>query len=172
MTINLYDLTIPALSSGLVTAKSLLTKAQSHADDNKIDQRALLDARLFPDMFAFTRQIQTVCDLARRGTDRLAGNQPEAIADTEKDFAELLQRVAISSDHVTKVDKQAVQASATQEMTIPLGPGIEHQFTGQSYVTNFLLPNFFFHLTTAYNILRNNGIALSKRDYIAPFVVR
>lgn len=168
MSLSLYDVTVPTLVGALTTLKGILGKAAEHAEANKIEPSALLHARLFPDMFSFTRQIQVATDLARRGVARLAGDEPESTEDKETTFAELIARVDATIEVVKAADKAPINGGENREFTLDLGQTV--QFTGRSYVLTFLFPNVLFHATTAYNILRHNGVQLGKRDFIAPFI--
>ena len=142
----------------------------AHAEAKGIEPRALLDARLFPDMLPFIRQIQIAADAARRGTDRLQGKEPASVPDNETTFAELKARLASSIESIQACDRAAVEASEDKKLILPLGPNRSHEFTGRSFLLGFSLPNFLFHVTTAYDILRHNGIELGKLDYLKPFV--
>ncbi|WP_428267559.1 DUF1993 domain-containing protein [Haliangium sp.] len=169
MILSLYDITVPTLVGGLNSLQGVLDKAVAHVEAKKLDPRALLDARLYPDMFAFQRQVQVVADLARRGVDRLAGVEPASVPDEETTFTELSARLASTLDHVKGADRAAIDASVDREFTVNVGQTMT--FTGRSYLLGFLLPNFLFHVTTAYDILRHNGVELGKRGFIAPFVM-
>jgi hypothetical protein len=142
-----------------------LKKAEAHADTKKIDHRALLDARLFPDMYPLTRQVQIVTDLAKGAGARLAGVAVPSFEDTEKTFDELQARIAKTVDFLGTLKKEQFAEAATREVTLKLG-GQERKLTGVDYLNGFALPNFYFHMTAAYAILRHNGVELSKGDYM------
>ena len=170
MSLSLHDIAVPTLKSGLTGLKSFIDKAAAHAKENKIDEKAFLDARLYPDMFAFVRQVYVASDNARRGMERLLGNEPISAPDTETSFAELSERVGSVVEFLAGLDKAAIDSAEDRAFTVELGRQ-PMQFTGRSYVMTFLIPNILFHITTAYNILRHNGVSLGKRDYLTPFMM-
>lgn len=169
MSLSLHEIIVPTLIGGLSGLKTILDKAVAHADARKIDERALLDARLYPDMFAFTRQIQVAADVARRGVDRLGGKEPSSVEDKETTFAELIARVESTIAYLKAAESGPIDQSEAREFSVELGQKVD--FTGRTYVMTFLIPNFLFHVSTAYNILRHNGVELGKRDFIAPFMM-
>ncbi|GAB4568499.1 MAG: DUF1993 family protein [Haliangiales bacterium] len=168
MSLSLYDITVPPLVSSLGSLKVVVDKGAAHVEAKELDPRALLDARLYPDMFPFLRQIQVVSDVSRRGLDRLAGKEPSSTPDDETSFAELGARITATIEHIKGADRAAIDAAEDREIKIDLGQPMT--FTGRRYVQTFMMPNIMFHLTTAYNILRHNGVELGKRDYLTPFV--
>jgi len=169
MSLSLYEVTVPSLLGALTSLKATLEKGAAHADANKLDANALLYARLYPDMLTFTRQIQVACDSARRGSDRLVGREPSSVEDNEKTFAELIARVDATMDHIKALERTAVDESQDRSFNVPIG-SMSLDFTGRSYVLGYMVPNVLFHVTTAYDILRHNGVVLGKRDYLGPFV--
>ena len=170
MSLSLHEIVVPTLVGGLRGIASFLDKAVAYADAKKIEPRALLDARLYPDMFAFTRQIQIATDSARRGIDRLVGVEPSSVEDNEATFAELKARIEATIEHLERADRTAIDESENREFSVQLDRKID--FTGRTFAMNFLVPNFLFHITTAYNILRHNGVELGKRDYIMPHMMK
>jgi hypothetical protein len=143
----------------------VLDKAEAHCEAKKIQPEALLSARLFPDMFTFTRQVQLACDFATRGTARLAGQEPKSLPDTETSFAQLKDRIAAARNALA-IHKEADFADAPgREIRFPAA-GRDMVLAGEDFLSTFALPQFFFHVTTAYNILRHNGVELSKLDYM------
>jgi uncharacterized protein len=150
----------------------LLDKAEAYAEGKKIDPMALLNARLFPDMFALTRQVQSACDQAKNGAARLAGIDPPRFEDSEKTIAELKARIAKTVAFVKTVDAKKIDASADQEITFPLGPTNKGHMKGSDYLHHFVMPNFYFHLTTAYDILRHSGVEIGKRDFFGAIPLR
>ena len=169
---SLSNASIPAFEIGLNALSALLDKAEAHAEAKKIDPAALLNARLFPDMFAFTRQVQTACDQAKNGGARLAGIDPPRYADDETSFAELKARIARTIALVKTLDTTKIDESADREITFPLGPINKGHMKGADYLNHFTLPNFYFHLTTAYDILRHCGVELGKRDFMGAIPIR
>ena len=144
---------------------ALLTKAEQQAKVKGYDPSVLLNARLAPDMFALTRQVQIATDHAKGAVARLAGHQPEAIEDTETTFAELQARIKKVIGIVEGYKPEQLDGSETREITIKI-PNMELKFSGLDYVNQWAMPNFYFHLTTAYAILRHNGVELGKKDFL------
>lgn len=169
MSLTLSDIAVPSLLGGLAGLNSFCQKAVAHAEREGITAETLLGARLCADMFSFTQQIQAATDTARRSIDRLAGKEPSSVTDDETSFAALIDRIEATSTHVKTADRAAVDASETRAFSVNLGQ-VTMEFTGRSYLMTFTLPNFLFHATTAYDILRAQGVALGKRDFLAPFI--
>jgi uncharacterized protein len=156
---------IPAFEIGLKALAAVLDKAEAYAEAKKIDPAVLLSTRLFPDMFALTRQVQSACDQAKNGGARLSGIEPHRFEDNEKTLAELKARIARTIAYVETLDAKKIDASADREITFPLGPSKGHM-KGADYLNHFVLPNFYFHLATAYDILRHCGVEIGKRDFL------
>ena len=154
-----FEITLNALSA-------VLDKAEAFAKTKKIDPTVLLRTRLAPDMFDLTRQVQIATDQARRGAARLAGVEPPSVPDTETTIGELKDRIAKTVAFVKGLDRKAVDASAEREITFPLGPEKKGAMKGDDYLNHFVLPNFYFHCTTAYDILRHCGVEIGKQDFI------
>src|SRR5215475_2347409 len=169
---SMSNASIPVFETGLNALSALLDKAEAHAEAKKIDPAALLNARRSPDMFAFTRQVQIVCDQAKNGGARLAGAEPPKFEDNEKTFAELKARIAKTAAYVKTLDAKKINESADREITFPLGPENKGHMKGADYLNHFVLPNFYFHATTAYDILRHCGVELGKRDFIGAIPLR
>lgn len=165
MTLSMYQASVPLLIKMLNSLKAIVQKAAAHAQAKKIDESALLNARLFPDMFVLTRQIQIACDAARGAGARLAGVEPPAYEETEQSFAELVSRIDRSIEYLRTLTPKQIDGSETREIVRPVR-GEPKKFTGESYLLQLALPNFFFHVTTAYAILRHNGIDIGKNDYL------
>jgi hypothetical protein len=144
---------------------AILDKAMAQAEAKKLDPAVLLKSRLAPDMLPFTFQVQTACDSAKGCAARLAGLVPPSFPDTETTFPELKARIAKTLDFVKSVKPEQIDGSEERKLSFKLG-GREYHFTGQSFLLTFALPNFFFHITTAYALLRHNGIELGKQDYL------
>ena len=165
MTISIYDLSIPVLTRGLSNLSSILDKAAAHAAAKKFDPAALAQARLFPDMFPLTRQVQITCDTAKGAAGRLAGIDIPKHEDTETTLDELKQRIAKTLDFVKSV--KAEQMKGAESKTIELKfPSRTISFTGLSYLMNFVLPNFFFHESMTYALLRSSGVEVGKMDFL------
>lgn len=165
MTISMYQASVPLFLRMLTNLKGILEKAAAHAKVKKIEEAVLLNARLYPDMLAFTRQIQIACDFARGTGARLAGQEPPVHEDKEQSFAELAGRVDRTIDYLRTLGQAQIDGSEGREIVRPIR-GEPKKFNGLNYLLQFALPNFFFHATTAYAILRHNGVELGKADYI------
>ena len=165
MTLSMYQASVPVFLQGLTSLSAILDKAAAQAAERKIDPSFLVNDRLAPDMLPFTRQVQIASDHAKGATARLAGVEVPKFEDVEKTFDELRQRLSRVSQFVRGFDAAQIDGSEEREITLPIG-GNTMTFSGQAYLLHFALPNFFFHQTTAYAILRHNGIAIGKRDFI------
>jgi len=165
MAISMYTASTPQLANILKSLSAILAKAEAHATARKIDPAALLGARLYPDMFALTRQVQIACDTAKGAVARLAGVDVPKHEDTETSFGELQQRIAKTIAFIESVPAERVEGSEDRKITLTMRSG-DLVFTGLQYLTTFVLPNFYFHATTAYDILRHNGVELGKRDFL------
>lgn len=161
----IYNATIPVYTQMLGAFSKILDKVEAHCEAKKIDQSVFATARLFPDMFDFKRQVQTACDFAKNPSARLAGVEPPAFPDTEMSLAELKVRVSKTVDYLKTLKPEQFKDAATREITITPG-GQKMTFPGEAYLNNFALPNFYFHLTAAYAILRTNGVDVGKWDFM------
>ncbi len=161
----MFDSSVTVFDNFLKGLAAILKKAEAHCEAKKIEPEALLKARLFPDMFHFTRQVQLVTDFAKGTGARLAGIAAPSFPDEEKTFAELQARIAKTRDFLATLKKEQFAGAAERPITIKLG-GQDMTFAGAAYLPGYAMPNFFFHLTTAYDILRHNGLELGKRDYM------
>jgi uncharacterized protein len=171
MPVSLSQASIPVFEIGLNALAAVLDKAAAHAAAKKIDPAALLTMRLFPDMFALTRQVQVACDQAKNGAARLAGVEPPKYEDNETTFDQLKERIAKTVAFLKSLDPKAIDAAADREITFPLGGGQGHM-QGDDYLNHFVLPNFYFHRTTAFGILRHCGVEIGKRDYLGEIPIR
>jgi hypothetical protein len=167
MPISLYEFTVPVWVRLLTQFERTLDKAEAHAAEKKIDPPALITARLFPDMWNFARQVNAVANHATRGAARLAGIEPPSFDGRDETFADLKARVVWARQFVEGIDRAAIEAGAERQVTYPAG-GTTRTTTGADYLLGFSLPNFYFHLTTAYDILRHNGVPLRKPDFTGP----
>ncbi|MGA7178934.1 MAG: DUF1993 domain-containing protein [Thiobacillaceae bacterium] len=165
MTISMYQASVPVFTRMLNNLVAILEKAVAHCEERKIDPAVLINYRLYPDMFGFARQIQIATDAAKNGPSYLAGLQPPKFEDTEQTFAELIDRVKKTIEFVNTFRPEQIDGTEEKEIRIPRGD-TTLTYSGQEYLLNRVLPNFFFHLTTAYDILRHNGVELGKRDYL------
>jgi len=171
-TMSMANASIPVFEVGLNTLSALLDKAETYAEAKGVDPTVLLNARLFPNMFALTRQVQSACDAAKNGGARLAGIDPPSYEDNEKTIAELKARIAKTVAFVKSLDTKNIDESADREITFPLGPSIKGHMRGVDYLNHFVLPNFYFHVTTAYDILRHCGVEIGKRDFLGAIPMR
>jgi len=160
-----YDLMNSIFSRMLPNLKAILSKAEADAEARKIDPQVYLQARLAPDMLPFTRQIQIATDQVKGGMGRLAGVQVPTWEDNEKTFEELRARVDKASAYLKTFKPAQFEGAETRPVELKF-PNATFNFTGKDYLLNFVLPNFYFHITTAYAILRHNGVQLGKRDFI------
>lgn len=165
MTLSMYQASAPRFSHMLNNLAGILRKAEEQAAARKIDPAVLLGSRLYPDMFPLMRQIQIACDNAKGPVARLAGLEPPSHEDTEQTFADLQARIAKTQEFIASVPADQIDGSEDREIQLKVGPK-ELRFTGTQYLFGFALPNFHFHVVTAYDILRHNGIELGKRDYL------
>jgi hypothetical protein len=165
----IYAASIPVFTQMLGGLQTVLRKAEALATEKKIDPNALLQARLFPDMFPLLRQVQVACDFAKSVSARLAGVEVPKMEDTEQTFADLQARIAAVLAFLGSLDAAQFADAAQREIITQAGTPKEKRFTGQSYLFNYGLPHFFFHTTTAYAILRHNGVEVGKKDYIGTY---
>ena len=165
MTISMYKASEPVFVKGLTNLKALLEKAAAHAQAKKIDETVFAGARLFPDMLPLTGQIQIATDFARGTTARLAGVEMPKWEDNEKTLAELIARVDKTLEYVKPFTAAQIDGTEGKEITRTLR-GQPRTFTGLNYLLQFALPNFYFHSTTAYALLRHNGVEIGKMDFL------
>jgi uncharacterized protein len=165
----IYTASIPVFTQMLGGLKTVLAKAEAHATAKNIDPNALLQARLYPDMFNLVRQVQVACDFAKSVSARLAGAEVPSMADNELTFAQLQTRIDAVLAFISSLPVAQFDAAATREIVTQAGTPKEKRFTGQSYLLNYGLPHFFFHTTTAYSILRHNGVEVGKKDYVGTY---
>ena len=161
MALSLYDASIPVYLQMLRNLSAIMDKAEAQGGD----LAAYMEARLAPDMHPFSRQIQMVSDAAKGGAARLAGVAPPSMPDTETTWAELKERLAKTIDFVSSIKPEQVNGDENRTVELPL-PGRTMTFTAKDFLFNFGLPNFFFHVTTAYDLLRQAGVPLGKRDFL------
>ena len=165
MSLSVYQSSVPVFERSLNAFSSILDKAAAHAAACKFDPAIYMAMRLRPDMFAFPRQVQVFCDHAKNGAARLAGVEAPRFEDNEASLDELKARVKMTLDVIAGLDAKAIDAAAEREIIIPLGQK-KAKMIGANYLLHYALPNFYFHLTTAYDILRYAGVAIGKRDYM------
>jgi len=171
MPFSLSQASLPAFEIGLTALAAILDKAEAFAAAKKIDPAVLLHYRLAPNMFDFTRQVQVVTDQARRGAARLAGVEPPSYEDTETSIGELKARLGKTLAWLKTLDAGAIDAAVDREIRFPLGERTA-QMNGADYLDHFVLPNFYFHLTAAYAILRHCGLDLQKGDFLGKIPIK
>jgi hypothetical protein len=165
MTASMHAMSAPIFVRMLGNLSAILDKAAAHAQAKKIEPSVLLNARLFPDMFAFTRQIQLASDFAKGAVARLAGLEPPKYEDTETTIEQLKARIARTIEFVQGIKPGQLEGAESREISLKLRDTVQ-KHSGIVYLTHIALPNFYFHATTAYDILRHNGVELGKRDFV------
>ena len=167
MTVSMFQASVPPLTRALTNLAGILEKGLAYAQARKIDEAVLLDSRLFPDMFPLVRQVQIATDTARSGAGRLAGAEFPAYEDKETTFAELAVRIQNTVAYLKTL--QPAQIDGSEDKTISWqSRSSTKSMQGQPYLFNHLLPNIHFHVATAYNILRHNGVEVGKKDFLGP----
>jgi hypothetical protein len=165
MKISMYQASAPRFAHTLRNLSAILDKAQAHAEAKKLEPNVLGGQRLIADMFPLARQVQIACDTAKGAVARLAGVEIPQHADTEQTIPELKARIARVLDFIESVPAAKIDGSDEREVVMKMR-GQDMKFQGFQYLVGHALPNFYFHVTTAYNILRSNGVEIGKRDYI------
>jgi hypothetical protein len=165
MPISMYQASAPRFANTLKNLSAILDKAQAHCEARKIDPLVLTSSRLYPDMFPFTRQIRIACDTAKGACARLAGVENPGFEDTEQTFADLKARIAKTADFIGSIKPAQIDGSEDKDIAMKVG-GKDVTFKGMQYLCGHALPTFYFHVVTAYDILRHNGVEIGKRDYI------
>jgi hypothetical protein len=163
---SFYDGTVPVFTQILGSLTGALTKAEAHCKAKNIQPDVLLNARLYPDMFPLTRQIQIACDFATKSCARLTQSEVPVTPDTEKSFDELKQRLAKATDYVKAFKPSQFEGADSREVTFPAGPDKTMTLMGQKFLSHYALPNFYFHAAIAHGILRHNGVEIGKRDFL------
>ena len=169
MTSPLYNASVPVLQQMLRALSDVLKKAEDHATQKNIDPNALLQARLFPDMLPLIRQVQIAADFSKGISSRLAGAEVPSWPDTEASFADLQALIAKALTHIGSFTPDQFDSSESREIVLRPGTPKEKKLIGSAYLLHYGLPQFFFHVTTAYAILRHNGVEIGKRDYMGAY---
>ena len=169
MTISIYNASVPVFTQMLTALSAVLKKAEAHVAEKSIDPNALLQARLFPDMFPLVRQVQIATDFSKGVTSRMAGAEVPSWPDTEVTFADLQALIARALAHIGAFDADQFEGSENKEIVLRPGTPKEKKLVGSAYLQHYGLPQFFFHVTTAYAILRHNGVDIGKRDYMGAY---
>ncbi len=162
---NIYPYTIPAFIKALTGLKGVLAKAESYAREHNIDEKTFLNDALYPDMFPLKKQVQVACDNAKGATARLSGKENPKMEDTEETFAELQARIDKTLAFLATVTEQDFEGANDRQITLPYFPG--KYMSGLGYALEYALPNVFFHVTTAYGIVRKNGVPVGKPDFMS-----
>ncbi len=166
MSVSMSSASLPVFNHMLGNLSHFLDKAQAHADVKKFDAGVLLQSRLAPDMLPFTRQVLIACDAAKNGVARLSGVEAPKFDDTESTLAELKERIAKTLAWLATVPADKLDGNESRDITFPVGRDKTRTMKGEDYLRYWMLPNFYFHVTTAYAILRHNGVELGKQDYL------
>ena len=167
MPVSMSSMSQPVFEHMLGNLSHFLDKAQAHAEAKKFDPAVLLQSRLAPDMLPLARQIQIACDGAKNGVARLSGVEAPKFDDTESSLGELKERIGKTLAYLASVPAAQLDGNESKDITFPVGKDKTRTMTGEAYLKHWMLPNFFFHVTTAYTILRHNGVELGKSDYLA-----
>lgn len=165
MSLSMHSFSIPYFVRSLNNLAAILNKGAAHAKENEIDPSIFVSARLFPDMFPLSRQVQIACDVSKGAAARISGIEAPSFEDNESSFEELLERISKTIAFLESVPEDKL--NGTEDKTVKFQAGsIEIDFTGATYLSMWALPNLYFHVTTTYNILRHNGVELGKLDYV------
>jgi uncharacterized protein len=168
MTVSLYDFSVPLFVHSLKALSEVLKKAEAFAEAKKIEPSVLLQDRLAPDMFPLVKQVQLASDFAKGGSARVAGVEVPSYADTETTFAELHARIEKTIAFIQSIPAEKFIGAETRDITVPMRPEPK-TFNALTYLRHGALPNFFFHTTTTYDILRKNGVEVGKRDFLGVY---
>jgi len=166
MKITVQAVTVDVFASALTNLSALLEKGLASATARKFDPSVLVNARLAPDMFPLSKQVQIACDVAKNGSARLAGVEPPRFEDNEKTIEELRARIARTIDYIKSIPAASFEGAEDRDIKVPAGPDKFLDFKGLSFIQTFALPNVFFHITATYAILRHNGVDIGKRDFL------
>ena len=165
MSLSMHSASIPYFVRALKNLSAILEKGAAHAQENDIDPSILVTDRLFPDMFPLSRQVQIACDVSKGAAARISGIEAPSHEDNESSFEELIARINKTIEFLNSLPTDKINGTEEKEIKFQAGP-YELDFTGATYLSMWALPNIYFHVTTAYNILRHNGVALAKLDYV------
>jgi hypothetical protein len=165
--LSIYDATIPPLKRALSNLAAILKKGEEYADAKKVEHQVLLNSRLFVDMYPLTRQVQIATDMSKGAGARLAAVEIPKYEDNETSFAELQARIAKTIAFLDAIKPEQLTGAEKREITVTIRK-TDLKFSGQDYLLKWVLPNVYFHITTAYNILRHNGVELAKQDFLGP----
>ena len=166
MTISMYQASIPILVRTLNNLIGILKKGEAHSSEKNIEPTVLINSRLYPDMFPLAKQIQIASDVSRKSAARLAGLEAPSIEDKETTFPELIERLEKTVAYLETFTAEQIDGTEEKDITVPIGGGDTIIMKGWPYLSFFVIPNVYFHVTTAYDILRHNGVEIGKRDYL------
>ena len=166
MDLTLYQACVPPLRRALANLIHVLENGQTHAQVHGFDSTVLVTSRLYPDMFPLARQVQIASDLARRGVARLAGLEAPPMADNEASLEALIERLQQSIAYLDSFNAEQIDGGEERPITVPIGRNETITMAGWPFLSDFVLPNVYFHTTTAYAILRHNGVVIGKRDFL------
>ncbi|CAA9308082.1 MAG: FIG00956224: hypothetical protein [uncultured Lysobacter sp.] len=169
MALSMYSASVPVFVQMLGSLSELLRKAEAHATARGIEPAAFLQSRVYPDMFPLVRQVQIACDFAKSVPARLAGADVPSYEDTEQGFDELQARIARTLEFIRGLPEDAFEGSDAREIVLRPGTPKERRIGGQAYLLQYGLPQFFFHVTTAYALLRQGGVEIGKKDYMGQY---
>lgn len=165
MSVSMYAITVPPIVRSLMQLRLILEKAVDYAETQKIDPSVLVNARLYPDMYPLKRQVQIASDVTKGAVSRLAGQEPPKFEDNEASFPELIARIDKTLEHINSFVPEQIEGTESNTILLPRHDRFS-TFSGLTYVTDFVLPNLYFHVTTTYAILRHNGLDIGKKDYL------
>jgi uncharacterized protein len=165
MAMSMYQISIPQLTKMLGNLSNILKKGEEFAKAKNIDGAVLVGSRLAPDMFPLAKQVQIACDQVKNGMARLAGVEPPKFDDNETTFAQLQERIAKTIAFANSIKPEQLDGSETKEIQFSIKEW-NFEFVGDQYLLTWIIPNFYFHVTTAYNILRHNGVEIGKSDFL------
>jgi hypothetical protein len=165
LAISVFDQTVSAISRMLLNLDAIVSRAELYAEEKKIDPAVLIQARLYPDMLPFVSHIRIATDTAKGAAARLSGTEMPKWADDEASFEDIHARIRKAVNYLATFKPDQFEGSETRDIELKL-PNRTLQFVGRDYVLGFVLPNFYFHITTAYNILRHNGLVIGKLDFL------
>jgi len=165
MSLSMHSASIPYFVRALNNLSAILEKGAAHAQEKDIDPSILVTDRLFPDMFPLSRQVQIACDVSKGAAARISGIEAPSHEDNESSFEELIARINKTIEFLNSLPTDKINGTEEKEIKFQAGP-YELDFTGATYLSMWALPNIYFHVTTTYNILRHNGVALGKIDYV------
>jgi hypothetical protein len=166
MSLSIHETSVGVFETTMTAFVAILAKAAEHAEQAKFDPAVYATLRLRPNMFPLPRQVQAFCDQAKNGSARLAGVEPPRFEDTETTLDELKARIEKTLAFLRSLDKAALEAGAEREIVFPIGSGLKAKMAGRDYLLHFVQPNYYFHLTTAYDLLRFAGVEIGKRDFL------